>query len=445
MLMQKREHFGSRLAVVLAMAGSAIGLGNIWRFPYQVGQNGGAAFILIYMAACLVLALPIFFAESLIGRRSGSNSFGAMKKLAPGTPWKAVGILTVITPLLLLSYYSVVGGWAVDYFYKAATFSFKGHTGGMFNSFITSTWGPLISHTLFMILTAGVILMGVKKGIEKFTKITMPMLFVLILVIMIFGLTLPGSWKGVEYLVKPDFSKITAEVVASAMGQAFFSLSLGVGTILTYSSYMHKDDNIVSAGAYTSFSDLMFALLAGFVVMPAVFAAGIKPGEGPGLVFETLPYIFSQMHYTGSIVALLFFLAILVAALTSSISLLEVGVAFLVEEYGWSRRRSTLLLGLLCWVLGVLCCLSFGPLSGVKVLGLSLFDFFDQLCSNWLMPFGGLLFTLFVGWYMNKADVRDELTSGGTRNIRIFGIAYFLMRYVAPVGILVVFFTNLFL
>lgn len=442
MLMQKREHFGSRLAVILAMAGSAIGLGNIWRFPYQVGQNGGAAFILLYLAACLVLALPIFFAEAAIGRRSGSNVFGAMKKLAPGSPWKWVGLLTVITPLLLLSYYSVVGGWAVDYLYKACTFSFSGNTSGIFGNFISSTWEPLIAHTVFLALTAGVILMGVKKGIEKFTKITMPMLFILILVIMLFGLTLPGSWKGVEYLVKPDFSKITAEVAASAMGQAFFSLSLGIGTILTYASYMKKDENIVSSGTYTAFSDLLFAFLAGFVIMPAVFAAGIAPSEGAGLVFETLPYIFSQMH-TGSVVAILFFVTILVAALTSSISLLEVGVAYMVEEKVWSRRRSTLVLAAGVWVVGALCSLSFGPLEGVKILGLGIFDFFDQFCSNWLMPLGGLLFTIFVGWYMRKADVRDELTSGGRFNRRIFGAVYFLIRYVAPVGIVMVFITNL--
>ena len=441
-MQQKREHFSSRLAVILAMAGSAIGLGNIWRFPYQVGQNGGAAFILLYLAACLVLALPIFFAEAAIGRRSGSNVFGAMKKLAPGSPWKWVGLLTVITPLLLLSYYSVVGGWAVDYLFKACTFSFSGNTSGIFSSFISSTWEPLIAHTVFLALTAGVILMGVKKGIEKFTKITMPMLFVLILVIMLFGLTLPGSWRGVEYLVKPDFSKITAEVAASAMGQAFFSLSLGIGTILTYASYMKKDENIVSSGTYTAFSDLLFAFLAGFVIMPAVFAAGIAPSEGAGLVFETLPYIFSQMQ-TGSVVAILFFVTILVAALTSSISLLEVGVAYMVEEKGWSRRRSTLVLAAGVWVVGALCSLSFGPLEGVKILGLSIFDFFDQFCSNWLMPLGGLLFTLFVGWYMRKADVRDELTSGGRFNRRIFGAVYFLIRYVAPVGILMVFLTNL--
>ena len=430
--MQKRENFGGRLAVIMAMAGSAIGLGNIWRFPYLVGQNGGAAFVLVYIAASALLALPIFMAEAVIGRRSGSNTFGAMQKLAPGTRWKWLGLVTVGAPLLLLSYYSVVGGWAGDYFMKACSFRFMGDTSGIFGRFIASTWEPLITHTVFMALTAGIILLGVTKGIEKFTKITMPMLFVLIVGIVIYGLTLPGAWKGVEYMVKPDFSKIDARVVATAMGQAFFSLSLGVGTILTYASYMRKEENIVSSGNYTALFDLLFALLAGFAVMPAVFAAGIQPEEGAGLVFDTLPYIFSRMGWAGAVVSILFFFSILIAALTSSISLLEVGVAYLVEEKGWNRRRSTLVLALGTWVLGVLC-----SLSSV------IFDLFDQLCSNWLMPFGGILFTLFVGWKMSKADVRNELTNGGTRNRRIFPLVYFLIRYLAPVGIVVVFLSNL--
>lgn len=443
--MNQREHFGSRLAVILAMAGSAIGLGNIWRFPYLVGQHGGAAFILVYVVASFVLVLPIFFAEAVIGRRSGSNTFGAMKKLAPGTGWKWLGLLTVASPLLLLGYYSVVGGWSVDYLFKAVTFQFQGDTSGIFGSFISATWAPLATHTVFMALTAAIILLGVKNGIEQFTKITMPLLFVLIVAIVIYGVTLPGAWQGVEYLVKPDFSKIDANTVATAMGQAFFSLSLGVGTILTYASYMRKEENILSSGAYTAVFDLLFALLAGFAVMPAVFAAGIAPGEGPGLVFDTLPYIFSQMGWAGGIVAILFFFTILIAALTSSISLLEVGVAYLVEEAGWSRTRSTLVLAGATWALGILCSLSFGPMAGVKLFGLGAFDFLDSLVSNWLMPLGGLMFTLFVGWRMGKADVRDELTNAGTRNLRLFPPVYFLMRYLAPIGILVVFLTNLFL
>ena len=431
--MKKREQFTGRLAVVLAMAGSAIGLGNIWRFPYLIGQNGGAAFILVYIMACALLAIPVFLSECVIGRRSGSSTFGAMRKLAPGSNYRWAGLVTVITPVLLLSFYSVVGGWSVDYLLKACTLRFTQDSTGVFESLLSSTWEPIFMHTAFMGGTAIVILLGVKKGIERFTKITMPLLFILIIIIVVFGLTLPGAGKGVEYLIKPDFSKITPSAITSAMGQAFFSMSLGVGTILTYASYVSKDENLMVSAGGTAFFDLLFALLAGFAVMPAVFAAGIQPGQGPGLLFDTLPYIFSQMTpWVGAVISILFFLSVLVAALTSSISLLEVGVAYLVEEKGASRTKATIGLGALVWAIGVACSLS----SGV-------FDFLDHLCSDWLMPFGGLLFAMFVGWKMSKADVRDELTNGGTRNRALFNVVYFLIRYLAPIGILGIFLTIL--
>ena len=431
--MKKREQFTGRLAVVLAMAGSAIGLGNIWRFPYLVGQNGGAAFILVYIVACALLAIPVFLSECVIGRRGGNSTFGAMRKLAPGSNYRWAGMITVITPLLLLSFYSVVGGWSVDYLLKACTLRFTQDSSGLFESLLSSTWEPIFMHTAFMVGTAIVILLGVKKGIERFTKVTMPLLFILIIIIVVFGLTLPGAGKGVEYLVKPDFSKITPSVITSAMGQAFFSMSLGVGTILTYASYVSKEENLMVSAGGTAVFDLLFALLAGFAVMPAVFAAGIQPGQGPGLLFDTLPYIFSQMTpWVGAVISILFFLSVLVAALTSSISLLEVGVAYLVEEKGVSRTKATIGLGAIVWAIGVACSLSGG-----------FFDFLDHLCSDWLMPFGGLLFAMFVGWKMSRADVRDELTNGGTRNRTLFNVVYFLIRYFAPIGILGIFLTIL--
>ena len=452
--MKKRERFGSRFAVIAAMAGSAVGLGNIWRFPYVLGQYGGAAFILVYIAASLLVALPIFFAESVIGRRSGRDTYGAMQLLAPGTAWKWAGLLTILSPLLILSYYSVVGGWSVEFLFKSLSFTFtenasEAEVSGYFGHFISSTWQPILSHTLFMTMVAGVVLGGVKNGIERFSKVAMPLLFVLILFIVGYSLTLPGSRAGVEYLVKPDFSRLNADAYAAALGQAFFSLSLGVGTVLTYASYVKKEENLVVSGVGTAVSDLLFAMIAAFAVMPAVFAAGIEPGSGPRLVFQTLPYIFNKMSQampiTSALVSIAFFLTILAAALTSAISMLEVGVAYLVDEKGMERRKATLLLAFGTWLLGVLCSLSFGPLAGVKLLGLSFFDFLDALCSNWLLPLGGVLFTLFVGWWMSKADVRDELTNGGTCNVRLFGLVYFLMRYLAPIGIVVVFLSNLFL
>ena len=452
--MKPREHFGSRFAVIAAMAGSAVGLGNIWRFPYILGQYGGAAFVLVYIVASLLVALPIFFAESVIGRRSGTDTFGAMKKLAPGTPWKWAGLLTILSPLLILSYYSVVGGWSVQFLFKALSFNITGDVSesevvGYFSRFISSTWQPILSHTLFMAMVAGIVLGGIKNGIERFSKVAMPVLLGLILFIVVYSLTLPGSMAGVKYLIKPDFSKLTADAYAAALGQAFFSLSLGVGTVLTYASYVKKEENLVASGVGTAVSDLVFALVAAFAIMPAVFAAGFEPGSGPGLVFQTLPYIFNKMSQgmpiLSTLVSISFFLSILAAALTSAISMLEVGVAYLVDQKGMNRRRATWLLSLGVWLLGLLCSLSFGPLADVKLLGRNIFDLLDGLCSNWLLPLGGLIFTLFVGWWMSKPDVRDELTNGGTCNVRLFGLVYFLMRYLAPVGIVAVFVSNLFL
>ena len=431
----------------MAMAGSAVGLGNIWRFPYIAGENGGAAFIIVYALASFLLALPIFLAESILGRRSRANTFGAMRMFAPGTKWKWLGLITVAAPLLIMGYYSVVGGWSIEYLFKALAFDFTGaapaEIQGFFGNFISSTWEPIIMHTLFLGATTFIVMMGVKNGIEKFSKITMPILFLLIVAIAIYGCTLPGASKGVDYLLKPDFSRLSAQGVASAIGQAFFSLSLGVGTILIYASYMQKKDNILTSGVYTAIADLAFALIAGFAIMPAVFAAGIEPGAGPGLVFETLPFIFNKMGaavpWLSATIAILFFLTILVAALTSSISLTEVGVAYFMEEMKMSRRKASILACAIIWVIGIVCSLSFGPLSRVSIAGENLFGALDKLCSNWLMPFGGLLFTIFVGWKMSKADVRDEFTNGGTRNRRIFSLVYFLIRYVAPAGIVITF------
>ena len=449
---RRRELFGGRSAAIFALAGSAIGLGNIWRFPYMVGQTGGAAFIIIYLACCLLLSLPIFLAEAIIGHRTHAGTFGAMEQLAPGTKWKWLGLLTVISPLVILSYYSVVGGWSIDYLWRSLTGGFHvselGTVSSAYGSFISSSWGPLLCHTLFLGGCAAIVSAGVKSGIERFNKISMPLLFVLIVVIMIYSLTLPGASAGVEYLLKPDFSKITPSAVAAAMGQSFFSLSLGVGTILTYSSYIHKRENILVTGLGTVGFDLLFALIAGFAIMPAVFAAGIEPGAGPGLIFETLPYIFAKMGasvpWLSAVVAVLFFVTIVFAAFTSAISMFEVGVAYIVEQRGQTRRRATLLIFGGTWLLGALCSLSFGPLAGVKLFDMSIFSFCDFLTSNFLMTFGGLLFVLFVGWKMDAAAVRDEFTCGGTArfNTAIFGAFRFLLRYIAPVAIVIIFLTN---
>ena len=445
----KRESFGSRFGALVAMAGSAVGLGNLWRFPYLVGENGGAAFIIVYILLCFLICLPIFIAEFVVGRRSQKNAYAAFRDLSGGSAWKWIGLMTVIVPLIVLSYYSVIGGWSVEYLIKSVTFSFTGSDtlgtmNTMFGDFVSSSWMPLVMHTVFLLATTLIVVIGIKDGIEKFSKVMMPLLFVMVLSIAVYSLTLPGSGKGVDYLFNPDFSKIDGKVCAAALGQAFFSLSLGFGTILTYASYVDKKENIMFQSTATAVSDLMFALIAGVAIMPAVFAFGLNPQSGPGLVFETLPYVFSQMP-AGNIVAILFFVALLVAALTSSISMLEVAVAFLVEEKKFSRISACILLFVICWILGALCSLSFGPLADVKIFGRTIFDFFDNLSSNVLMTLGSLMTVLFVGWKLKKTDIYDEFTNGGTLsvNARIFGILWFIIRYVAPVAIIIIFVSGL--
>lgn len=444
-----RESFGSRFGALVAMAGSAVGLGNLWRFPYLVGENGGAAFIIVYILLSFLICLPIFVSEFVIGRRSQKNAFAAFRDLSGGSVWRWVGLFTVIVPLIVLSYYSVIGGWSIEYMFKSITFSFTGGESQaamstMFADFVSSPWTPLICHTFFLLATTLIVVVGIKDGIEKFSKLMMPMLFVIVLAIAVYSLTLPGAGKGVDYLFNPDFSKIDAKACAAALGQAFFSLSLGFGTILTYASYVDKKENIMFQSTATAVSDLMFALIAGVAIMPAVFAFGLDPQSGPGLVFETLPYVFSQMP-AGGVVAILFFVALLVAALTSSISMLEVAVAYLVEEKKFSRVSACVALFVLCWIVGALCSLSFGPLSDVQIGGRGIFDFFDNLSSNVLMTLGSLLTVLFVGWRLKKTDIYDEFTNGGSlsTNVRIFGVLWFLIRYICPLAIISIFVSGL--
>ena len=444
-----RDSFGSRFGALVALAGSAVGLGNLWRFPYLVGENGGAAFIIIYILMSFLICLPIFICEFVVGRRSQENAYSAFRDLSGGSWWKYVGVMTVIVPLIVTSYYSVVGGWSIEYLFKSLTFSFtqgesQAQISTMFGDFVSSPWMPLFAHTLFLLTTAFIVAAGIKGGIEKFSKIMMPLLFVIVLGIAIYSVTLPGAKAGLSYLFNPDFSKVTAKSCAAALGQAFFSLSIGFGTIMTYASYVSKKENIMFQSTATAVSDLAFALIAGVAIMPAVFAFGLNPQSGPGLVFETLPYVFSQMP-AGGFVAILFFVALLVAAVTSSISMFEVGVAYLVEERKFSRVGACAVIFIGCWTLGALCSLSFGPLADVHLCGRSIFDFFDNLSSNVLMTLGSLLTVLFVGWRLKKTDIYDEFTNGGTlsTNAKIFGVLWILIRYVAPVAVLTVFVSGL--
>jgi NSS family neurotransmitter:Na+ symporter len=450
---KKREGFGSRTAVIFAMAGSAIGLGNIWRFPYMVGEHGGAVFVLIYIVATVLFSLPIFIAEVMIGRRSHSNARDAFVRLAPGRKfWKYVSILPILIPTLIASYYSVIGGWSLEYFFKACSLDFlrtaPEAASGLFSGFVSSTWTPVIMHLLFLAASSVVVALGVKAGIEKFSKFILPVLFFLIVAIALYSMSLPGAGEGVKYLFKPDFSEFTPRTFAFALGQSFYSLSLGMGIIITYGSYVRKDENIMVSSAGTAVSDLLFALLAGLAIMPAVFAAGIEPGAGPGLIFQSIPYIFCKMGAqapeVSTVAAILFFFTVIVAAMTSLISLIEVGTAFLVEKFRMKRGRAVATMFLVCGTAGVLCSLSFGPLKGVLVGGMNIFDIFDWTCSNILLLIMAFLSVVFVGFVMKKEEVRDEFTNGGTkrRNVPLFNAVYFLIKWVAPIAVLLIFFTN---
>ncbi len=437
----------------MAMAGSAIGLGNIWRFPYIVGEYGGAAFVVIYILATLLVSLPVFIAEVTLGRRSRTSAYGAMSNLRPGRRiWKFTGALAIFIPLLIASYYSVIGGWSLEFLFKSCSAEFvrksPDEVSSLFGKFISSSWVPAFMHLLFLGACAYVVARGIRTGIERFSKLSIPVLFVLILAMMVYSLTLPGSGAGVRYLLKPDFSQINAKSVAYALGQSFYSLSLGMGTIVTYGSYVDKKENIVVSCAGTAVSDLSFALLAGLAIMPAVFAAGIEPGSGPGLIFQSVPYIFSTLGATSpvisTVISVIFFLTIVVAAMTSCISLLEVGVSFFNERLGIRRWVASLVLFLLCGGLGVICSLSFGPLASWTISGKCIFDIADWLCSNIMLLILAFLVVIFVGFIMKKEDVCDEVSNGGRENAnsRLFPFIYFLIKWVSPIAIAIIFISN---
>ncbi|MBO5920339.1 MAG: sodium-dependent transporter [Bacteroidales bacterium] len=440
--MAKRDSFASSFGVLVAMAGSAVGLGNLWRFPYLVGTNGGAAFIIIYLAIVFVLAMPIMYSEFILGRRGQSNVYSAFKKMAPGTGWKVTGILAIVCCILIVSFYSVVGGWTIDYMVKGMMFKFTSDSaalGGMFEQTVTSSWQPLLYMALFAGLSGAILLAGVKDGIERYSKVLMPLLFLMVVVIAVRSVTLPGAGAGLDFLFKPDFSKVTANTFLDALGQAFFSLSVGFGIIFTYASYVNRGENVVKMSVQTAMADTLFAILAGVAIMPAVFSFGISPSQGPGLVFVTLPYVFAQIPF-GGILAILFFFVLFIAAITSSISLLEVIVAYVIEEFKWKRSVAVASVLALVIFLGAFCSLSQGVLADVKILGNNIFDTFDKFTANILIPLGALLIVLFAGWKMKKADFMDEITSGGKHKINplYLKIVIVSVRYVAPVVIAVI-------
>lgn len=431
----RRDHFTS-IGVMMALAGSAVGLGNLWRFPYLVGQNGGAAFIVIYLLCVVILCMPMMFSEFIIGRRSQADAVTAFKKLAPGSKFHVVGSMGVIASFLIISFYSVVGGWGVKYFASACLHRLSSDT---FDAFVSDAFQPILYLAIFLALNVFVVALGIKKGIEKFSKIMMPVLFVLIVIIAVRSITLPNASAGLEYLFKADFSKVTSKTVIAALGQSFFSLSLGVGTIITYASYASKDENILRCSTVAAISDTIFALIAGCAIIPAVFAYGLSPNEGPGLLFVTLPYIFSSMPF-GGVAAILFFFALILAALTSSISLLEVVTSYVTQRFKVKRTVVVTSCFFAILLLGSLCSLSLGAVPQIRLFGKSLFDLFDYVTANILMTVGSILITVFVGWKLGKKAVVEELTNNGKIKVPkwILDLICFVIRYVAPLAILAI-------
>ncbi len=441
-----RDYFGSKFGVIAATAGSAIGLGNIWRFPYVAGENGGAAFIIIYLGFVVAIGIPVMLSEFFIGRNTQKNVFGAFRKLAPGKPWFLIGLMGVAAAFMILAFYTVVAGWTLEYIYQSLINGFAGkqaaELNNMYNSFIGSTWRPLVWFFVFMSLTAAIIMAGVHKGIEKYTKILTPLLFLLLLILVVRSLTLPGSIRGLEFLFKPDFSKITSSAILIALGQSFFSLSIGMGTLVTYGSYIKKDENLGFTAFSVAMTDTFIAILAGVAIFPAVFAFNIEPGSGEGLVFITLPNIFNQMP-GGYLFSLIFFILLTVAALTSTISVLEVIVAFFVEELELKRKIATLLAAGAVSVPGILCVLSFSKMADIKIFGLTVFQLFDFSSANLFLPVGGLFIVLFVAWFSNRNSVKKEFSNNGNLKAGYIPYYLFVIKFIAPLAIAFIFLSGL--
>jgi len=438
---QSRDTFSSKFGVTAAAAGSAVGLGNIWKFPYIAGIYGGAAFLFVYLAFILAIGLPVMLSEFIIGRSSKRNAFGAFKVLAPGTSWRYIGILGVSAAFLILSFYAVVAGWSLQYIMLSVQDGFSTKSpeeiGALFSTLIESPIRPVVLQLIFMLLTGAIVIVGIKKGIEKYSKILMPILVFILIALCIKSVSLTGAKAGLLFLFKPDFSKLTGDGILSALGHAFFTLSLGMGTLITYGSYIDKDNNLVRTVVEVTVADTIIAILAGVAIFPAVFAFGIEPSEGPGLIFVTLPNVFHQMP-GGYIFSVLFFVLLSVAALTSSISILEVVVAYFIEELKMKRKAATVLATVLISVLGVLCSLSMGMFSAYTLFGLNFFDVIDWISANLLLPVGGSFIAIFIGWFFGRKKVQAEIAMGGKLSGIMLSGFMFLVKFIAPIAIAIV-------
>ena len=440
-----RVTLGGKLSAVLVAAGSSVGLGNIWRFPYVAGDNGGGAFLLIYIGCVLLLGLPIMLAEFAVGRTTRRNAVGAYHAL--DRRWSFIGYNSVLAAFLILGFYFVVSGWTAEYTVHSltgelASLSTTEEYAAQFEGFISNPWRPLLYTLLFILATHAVIALGVQKGIERSAKVLMPLLFIILIALSIHSLLMPGAAEGMRFLFRPDFSKVTASTLLTALGQAFFSLSVGIGTMVTYASYFKPETNLRHTALNVTLLDTLVAVLAGVVIFPAVFTAGIAPSSGPSLVFITLPGIFNGMPLS-MVWSTVFFLLLVVAALTSTISLHEVITAYLHEEWHLSRRSAAWLTTLSTAAPATLASLSLGLLGGWRICGLTLFDALDFATANILLPLGGLFTCIFVGWKLDPERFREQLSNHGTLRCRIHGLLIFLLRWVCPVILLLVFLDNL--
>ncbi len=444
--MEHRGNFGSKLGVILATAGSAVGLGNVWRFPYMTGQNGGAAFILVYILCIILLGLPGMMSEFVIGRHSASNAARAYSKMGKGKAWGIVGLVGVVTAMIVLGFYAVVAGWCLQYLYASIMGGVHGspeYVKTYFQTFASDSVKPALWTVVFILMTHLVVVRGVRNGIEKASKILMPLLFVLLVVLVVASCTLPGAMKGVEFLLKPDFSKVNESVFLEALGQAFFSLSLGTACLCTYASYFGRQTNLLKSAGQIALIDSVIAILAGLMIFPAAFSVGVNPDSGPSLIFITLPNVFQQafgdMPVAAYLISVLFYALLVLAALTSTISMHEIGTAFFYEEGKMSRKKGAWIETIACGVIGVFCSLSQGAVEGLGFFGKDFLTNCDNLTAQLLMPIGSLVTCLFLGWYVPKKLVLDEFTNWGTLKGTLFPVFLFMIRFVSPACILLIF------
>jgi len=438
-----RAHWGSAVGFIMSAAGCAIGLGNVWRFPYLAAQSGGSAFILVYLFFVLFLGVPLLMAELLLGRATQRNPVGAFRLAKPGSYWFLLGGMGVIAGGIILSFYSVVAGWSIAYVVKSVTgnimvFRDPSLASEAFDKFTGGNFQPLFYHALFLALCALIVAAGIKSGIERWNRILMPVLLVILVVLVFRSITLKGSLRGVEFLLRPDFGKLSPEIILAALGQACFTLSLGIGAMMTYGSYLSADSNIPRSALWIAGLDTAIALLAGLAIFPALFAMGLSPdAQGPGLIFKILPSVFARMPAAGRVISFSFFFLLFLAALTTGISLLEIIVAYMVDERRWRRRTAAWVSGGLVFLWGIPSALSYGALHGVRLFGKTFFGLMDYTASNVLLPSGILMISLFVGWFWGRERVRREMFQGA-EGFRYYRAWSFFVRFVAPVLVAVV-------